>query len=74
MLAYCLLIEILHDKRAFTTEQIRTMDVVRQLDRLGVFRRSDEWGRLICAGKHGKKKSAPGNEDSGGDSRRQESP
>lgn len=58
--AYCLLIETMHDKGAFTSEHMQKCDVVRQLNRLDNFRRSDGWGRLIAAGKHGKKNGRGG--------------
>ena len=58
--AYCLLIETMHDKGAFSSEQVQKMDVVRQLQRRELFRRSDAIGRRIMAGTWTAKHRTPG--------------
>jgi hypothetical protein len=48
--AYCFLVEMLHDKGAFTSEQIKNTDVISQLQRAEAFRRHDAIGRCIMNG------------------------
>lgn len=48
--AYCLLIETMHEKGSFSSGHVQKMDVVRQLQRREIFRRSDAIGRRIMAG------------------------
>lgn len=50
MRAYCAIIEVLHEKHAFTTEQIQKYDVIEQISGAESFRRHDAIGRCIMNG------------------------
>lgn len=48
--AYCLLVETLHDDNAFTSDQMASEDVIRQLNRVELFSRNDAIGLCVVSG------------------------
>ena len=56
MRAYCALIEIMHDRKVFSSEHMSQCDVIRQIGIAEGFRRHDAIGRRIMAGTWPKRK------------------
>jgi hypothetical protein len=54
--AYCILIDVMHEKKIFTTEHMQSCDVIRQIGQREAFRRHDAIGRRIMAGTWPKRK------------------
>lgn len=61
--SYCLLVETLHEGNAFTSEQISSEDIIRQLNRVVLFQRNDAIGRCVMEGTWPKKRGSSTKEE-----------